>query len=131
MHAVACAVDVAARDTLVRLHHVEMLAPPRIARGAGERPVAPQVADVERVDAQEAPRAPAAFFARDQRELGARALERGQRASDETLGAAVRTVALSDQSNLHCASSSRAAACTASTGRNARHSESLPPPQPS
>ena len=39
--AVARAVDVAARDELVGLHHVEMLAPPSVARGARERPVAP------------------------------------------------------------------------------------------
>src|SRR6185503_14290375 len=46
VHAVAGAVDVAARDALVRLHHVEMLALPGAARGARERPVAPQVTDV-------------------------------------------------------------------------------------
>src|SRR5947208_2481219 len=64
MHAVARAVDVAARDALVRLHDVEALSSPRRARGARERPVAPQVSDMEGIDAQQAPRAPALAAAR-------------------------------------------------------------------
>src|SRR3989475_8902631 len=67
MHAVARAVDVAARDALVRLHDVEALSSPRRARGTRERPVAPQVSDMERIDAQQAPRAPAFATARDRR----------------------------------------------------------------
>src|SRR3989475_6557258 len=74
MHAVAGAVDVAARDALVRLYYVEALSSPRRARGARERPVAPQIADVKGIDAQQAPRAPAFAAARDQRDVGPRAL---------------------------------------------------------
>ena len=59
MHAVAGAVDVAARDALVRLDEIEAPVLPRRARRARERPVAPQVADVERIDAQQPARAPA------------------------------------------------------------------------
>src|SRR5712691_4880959 len=132
MHAVAGAVDVAARDALVRLHDVEAHAPPRLARGACERPVAPQVADVKGIDAQQAPRTPALAAARDQRDLGPRALERRQGAGNKPLGAPIRAVTLPHQGELqHYARSSRAAACTASTGRKLRHSLTLPPPQPS
>ena len=76
MHAIARAVDLAARDALVRLHDVEAAAPPGVARGARERPVAPQVSDMKGVDAQQAPRAPAFAAARDQRDVRPRALER-------------------------------------------------------
>src|SRR5712691_5633629 len=132
MHAVASAVDVAARDALVRLHDVEALSSPRLARGARERPVAPEVADMKGIDAQQAPRAPAFAAARDQRDVGPRALERRQGAGNEPLGAPISVVALAYQGELqHYARSSRAAACTASTGRKVRHSLTLPPPQPS
>src|SRR5467141_725482 len=132
MHAVARAVDIAARDALVRLHDVEALAPPRLARDARERPVAPQVSDMEGIDAQQAPRAPAFAAARDQRDFGPRALERRQGAGDKPLGAPIGVVALPYQGKFqHYARSSRAAACTASTGRKVRHSLTLPPPQPS
>src|SRR2546425_1761141 len=132
MHAVARAVDVAARDALVRLHYVEALSSPRRGRGARERPVAPQVSDMEGIDAQQAPRAPALAAARDQRDFGSRALERRQGAGNKPLGAPIRAVTLPHQGELqHYARSSRAAACTASTGRKLRHSLTLPPPQPS
>src|SRR5258708_7505679 len=132
MHAVAGAVDVATRDALVRLHDVEAHAPPGLARGACERPVAPQVADVKGIDAQQAPRAPALAAARDQRDFRPRALERRQGARDEPLGAPIRVVTLAYQGEFqHYARSSRAAACTASTGSKGRHSLTLPPPQPS
>src|SRR3954462_6014570 len=139
VHAVAGAIDIAARDTLVRLHDVEPLAPPRGARGARKRPVAPHLADVEGINAQHAARAPALRLARDQRHLGAGALERRQRPGDEALGAAIGRVALAHDREPHflCrphaarASSSRAAAYTASTGSSVRHSLTLPPPQPS
>src|SRR5216683_1743806 len=132
MHAVTRAVDVAARDALVRLHDVEAHAPPGLARGARERPVAPQVADMKGIDAQQAPRAPAFAAARDQRDVRPRALERRQGAGNEPLGAPIRVVALAHQGKFqHYARSSRAAACTASTGRKVRHSLTLPPPQPS
>src|SRR5437879_7157093 len=132
MHAVARAVDLAARDALVRLHDVEAAAPPGVARGARERPVAPQVSDLEGIDAQQAPRAPAFAAARDQRDFRPRALERRQGAGNEPLGAPIRAVTLPYQGeSKHYARSSRAAACTASTGRKLRHSLTLPPPQPS
>src|SRR3979490_95049 len=146
MHAVAGAVDVAARDALVRLHDVEALAPPGLARGARERPGAPKVAhltgrdahgarmvaDMKGTDAQQAPRAPAFAAARDQRDFRPRALERRQGAGNEPLGAPIGVVALPYQGKFqHYARSSRAAACTASTGRKVRHSLTLPPPQPS
>src|SRR2546428_806146 len=97
MHAVARAVDVAARDALVRLHYVEALSSPRRGRGARERPVAPQVSDMEGIDAQQAPRAPALAAARDQRDLGPRALERRQGAGNKPLGAPIRPVTLPHQ----------------------------------
>src|SRR2546427_5552185 len=132
MHAVARAVDVAAPDALVRLHDVEALSSPRRARRARERPVAPQVSDMEGIDAQQAPRTPALAAARDQRDLGPRALERRQGAGNKSLGAPIGAVTLPHQGELqHYARSSRAAACTASTGRKLRHSLTLPPPQPS
>jgi hypothetical protein len=53
-------------------------------------------------------RAPALGAARDQRHLGAAALERRQGARDEALGAAVGVVALADDGDPHRASSSRA-----------------------
>src|ERR1051325_1104547 len=135
VHAVARAIDVAARNALVRLHDVEALAPPGRAGGARKRPVAPDLADMKRIDAQHAPRAPAFRLPRDQRHLGARALERRQRPFDEALCAAVSVVALAHngEPQLHAARarSSLAAACTASTGSSVRHSLTLPPPQPS
>src|SRR5436305_1869869 len=114
-------------------------APPRGARGARKRPVAPHLADVEGINAQHAARAPALRLARDQRHLGAGALERRQRPGDEALGAAIGRVALAHdgEPDFPCcphaarASSSRAAAYTASTGSSVRHSLTLPPPQPS
>src|SRR5712691_2904833 len=94
MHAVARAVEVASRDALVRLHDVEALSSPRRARGTRERPVAPQDCDMEGIDAQQAPRAPAFAAARDQRELGPRPFERRQGAGNEPLGAPIRAVTL-------------------------------------
>src|SRR5690349_22320567 len=134
VHAVAGAIDVAAGNAFVRLHDVKALAPPGRARGAREGPVAPYLADVERVHAQHAARAPAFRLPRNQRHFGAGALERRQRARDETLGAAKCVVALAHdcKPEFHAAwRSSRAAAWTTSTGRNVRHSLTLPPPQPS
>src|SRR5207237_7475409 len=70
MDTVARAIDVAARDALVRLHDVEARAPPRRGRRARKRPVAPEFADMEWIDLQHAARAPALRRARDQRYFG-------------------------------------------------------------
>ncbi len=104
VHAVAGAVDAAAGDALVRLHQVEAASLPGLARGARERRVAPGITDVEGVDGEETPRAPAVGLARDQRQFRARALERRQRAFDEALGPAVGVVALPDQRQAHSVS---------------------------
>src|SRR5205085_7991873 len=100
VHAVARAIDVAAGNTLVRLHEIEALAAPGGAGRARKGPIAPDVAEVKRIYAQHAPRAPALGLARDQRHVGAGALECGQRARDETLGAAVGGVALAHDGEL-------------------------------
>src|SRR5260370_1565039 len=87
---------------------------------------------MERIAAKQAPRARAFAAAGDQRDFSSRALERRQGAGNEPLGAPVGVVALPYQGEFqHYARSSRAAACTASTGRKVRHSLTLPPPQPS
>src|SRR5688572_9283858 len=86
---------------------------------------------MEGVDLQNPACAPTRLVSGYQSHICAGALERGQGARDKTLGPAVRVVALPDHRQFHFASSSRAAACTASTERNTRHSLTLPPPQPS
>src|SRR5258708_18019567 len=131
VHAVPGAIDVAARNALVRLHHVEGFAAPGSARRAGERPVAPQVADMERIDAQHAPRSPARGAARDEGDFGAGALQRRQGARDEALGAAIGVIALADDGQFQFEKSSSAAAWTRSTASVARQSLTFPPPQPS
>ncbi len=80
-------------------------------------------------------------MARVQRHRDAALEQRLERALDEALGAAVRRVALADDGEPHeqapslaapvSASSDASAACTRSTGSVVRHSETLPPPQPS
>ncbi len=109
VHAIARAIEIAAGNPLVRLHQVEALAPPRGARRPGEGRVAPPAAEVGRVHAQDAARAPAFPAPRDQGDLAAGALERTQRLRNEALGAAVRRIALAHDGQPHC-SSSRAAA---------------------
>src|SRR5688572_6659006 len=101
VHAVAGAVQAAAGDAFVRLHEVIASCLPGGARRARERGIAPGAADMKGVGLDEAPRAPAFGAARDQRELGARALQRRQRALDEALGPAIGVVALTDDSDLH------------------------------
>src|SRR5258708_24832283 len=135
MNAVASAVSIAAGNAFVRLHEIESGAPPCGTRRAGKRPVAPHLADVEGVDAQQAASAPAAFISADQGHLGAGAFQRRQCARDETFGATegVEPLAHDREPQPHAALAriSRAAACTASTGKNVRHSLTLLPPQPS
>src|SRR5262249_45005735 len=131
VHPVARPIDVASRGALVRLHQVEAFAPAGRARGVREGPVAPKAAGVKRVHPQHAPRAPALGAAGDERDLGAFLFEVGQGARNDPLGAAVRVIALAHDGQLHCASSSRAAAWTASTGSDTRQSLTFPPPQPS
>src|SRR5207249_698957 len=109
MHAVAGAVDVAARDALVRLHQIESVPPPGPARGLREGPVAPQVAEVEWVDLQVLARAPALFLSRQERDIDPGSFQRRKRPADEALRPAVGAVALPDDGQLHFASSSRAA----------------------
>src|SRR5258706_8701816 len=111
MHAVAGAVDVAAGNALVRLHDVEAFAPPRRARRARERPVAPEIADVEGIDGEGAARAPTGIFSANQCYFRAASLERRHGAGDEALRSAVGVVFLSDDRDFQFASSSRAAAC--------------------
>ena len=133
VHAVAGAVDVAAGDALVRLHQVEALAPPgaraRRARTTSRATGCRRGTD-RRAATRRAPQPSA--LARDQRDLGARALERRQRARDEALGAAVGVVALAHEGQ---PSPSRAARAPRRAPRRpagrVRHSLTLPPPQPS
>src|SRR4029078_1625476 len=127
------AVHVAAGDALMRLHQVETGAPPRFPCRAGKRPVAPEVADAERIHLEHMARAPPLARARDQGHLGARALQRRQRPRNDALSPAEGFVALAHNRKLQARppSSSFAAACTVSTGSTVRHSLTLPPPQPS
>src|SRR5258708_25249555 len=135
MNTVARAVNVAARNALVRLHEVESGAPPCCTRRAGKGPGAPPLAEVEGVDPQQAASAPAAFISADQGHLGAGAFQRRQCAREETFGATERAEPLAHdrepQPHAALARISRAAACTASTGKNVRPSLPLLPPQPS
>ena len=139
VHAVAGAIDVAAQQPLVRLHQFRRLAGDAGANRAGEAPVAPQATDIGRVaqhrfDQLQPRLRPAPGVERD----GDAALEQSfERALDEALGAAVGRVALADDRQPHrdipsvSANSSNSAARTRSTGSVVRHSETLPPPQPS
>src|SRR5438105_3767359 len=135
MHAVARPIDVAAGNALVRLHKVEARPAPRRASGAREGPVAPHLADVEGIGLHYPPRAPAFGFSADHVDFGTRSLERRHGACDEALGAPERIESLTHdgEAQVHAALTriSRAAACTASTGRSVRHSLTLLPPQPS
>src|SRR6266702_620266 len=110
VHAVAGAVDVAAVDALVRLHEIERPTGDLAAHRAGEAPVAPKAADVERVAANQAPGGADPFASEDgyRHTLPA---ERAEGALDEALGAPVGAVALPHQGEAHSryfrASSSR------------------------
>src|SRR5450631_1704021 len=140
MDAVACTVDVAAKQPLVRLHQLGRLLRDRMADRAGKAPIAPEAPDVERIadhrlDELQARLRP---LSRVERYRDATLEQCLERAFDETLSASVRRVALADDGQAHyaplgsvAASMSVRAACTRSTGSVVRHSEILPPPQPS
>ena len=124
VHAVARPVDVAAGNALVRLHEVEAFASPGRARGARERPVAPQVADMERIDAQERGARPSplpcARSASRRRPRARSPAARARRSAPRRrtgCSAGARWRASSLEADRRSPSSSRAAACTASTGR--------------
>ena len=107
MHAVARAVDVAAEQALVRLHQVEMRVRDRAADRAREAPVAPQAADVERIDDVRLEQLQLGLrpFARVERDGDVALEQRLQRAFDEALGAAEGRVALADDRDAHPARS--------------------------
>ena len=103
MHSVARAIDVAAKQALVRLHQFRRLFCDGTAHGAGEAPVAPQTADIERVaqhrlDKLEASVGP---LPRIERNSDAALEQRFQCALDKTLGAAVRRIALPNDRKTH------------------------------
>src|SRR5262249_22936011 len=108
--AVAGAVDVAARDALVRLDQVEAAAPELGAHRPRETPVSPDATDMERVAADHATGVPYPL-AREQGDRDALRVERVDRPLDETLGAAVRVVALPHQRELHGAQPGARSSC--------------------
>src|SRR6185295_5196698 len=110
VNTIACAVQITAGDAFMRLHEIELAGLPRRARRARKRCVAPGVAEVKRIHAEDAPRAPALGAPRDQCQFRPGTLERGQRALDEAFGAAIRVVALPDDGNAHRLSVPRRAA---------------------
>ena len=140
MHAVARAVDVAAKQPLVRLHQFGRLFRDGTTDGTRKTPVAPEAADVERIaddglDQLQPRLRPLPGVKRDR---DAALEQRLERTFDEALRAPVRRVALPDDGQSHYAPSrpvaartSFSAACTRSTGSVVRHSEILPPPHPS
>ena len=148
MHAVAGAEDHAAGNALVRLGDIVAADGHLVLGAAHEAAVARDTSAEQTRIARVADLLPEAFLrralpvARDQRDLGALARQRTQRALDEALGAAVRIVTLADDgdadradrrrgSSGHCASSSCTAPKTLSTGSETRQSLTLLPPQPS
>src|SRR5579862_2823357 len=86
VHAIARAIDVAAGDALVGLHEVEAPARKLRADGGGEARVAPPASEVERVDDDRAA-VVVGPVPRHDRERYAFALQRGDRALHEALGA--------------------------------------------
>ncbi len=109
MHAVSRAVDIAAREPLVRLHECRRVACDRAAHGAHEPGVAPKPADVEGIDDAGLDATPLRGpFARVERHGHAALRERFERAREESLGASERRVALADDGKPHQRGVSRA-----------------------
>src|SRR5256885_2649279 len=101
VHPVARAVNVAARDALVRLHEVKRQAGDFAAYGAREAPVAPYATDVKRIAANHRARITGPLT-RQHGHRDALLAERTARPFDESLRAPVSAVALPAQGAVHC-----------------------------
>src|SRR6266513_3025164 len=101
VHPVARAVNVAARDALVRLHEVKRPAGDFAAYRPREAPVAPYAADVKRIAANHRARITGPLT-RQHGHRDALLAERAARSFDESLRAPVSAVALPHQGDVHC-----------------------------
>src|SRR5215470_20296341 len=103
MHAVAGAKDVAAEQALVRLHEIQLRPPDLAAGGAREAPVAPQAAEVERIDDVRLHQLEVRLrpLARVQRDRYVALEQRFERALDEAFRPAVGRVALANDRETH------------------------------
>src|SRR2546430_9190994 len=101
VHPLARAVNVAARDALVRLHEVKRPAGDFAAYGAREAPVAPHAADVKRIAANHRARITGPLT-RQHGHRDALLAERAARPFDEAFRAPVSAVALPHQGDVHC-----------------------------
>src|SRR5512145_882303 len=137
MHAVTGAKDHAAGNPFVRLGDVEAALRHFPPGAVGETPVTRRPPAEQPGIGRIAGDLPEAFTRRpvptagDESHLGPLAGQRAERPLDEALRPAVGVVALTDDGDLHRASSSWAASSTASTLSEVRQSLTLPPPQPS
>src|SRR5439155_2428042 len=140
VHAIARPIDIAAQQALVRLHVLGRLSGDLSAHRAGEAPIAPQPSEVGRIaehglDQLQPRLRPAPGVERD---CDAAFEQCFECRLDKALRAAEGRIALADDSEPHrgagsslSARISLSAAWTRATGSVVRHSDTLPPPQPS